>query len=50
MKWTTALLVFIVVLTEPEGSGKRKIGKLAGKELKIMKSFKPEKEPRYEFN
>ena len=43
-RYLTAILAFLVVIVQPDDSGKRKIGKLAGKELSVMKTFKSNRE------
>ena len=39
VKWATAALTILTVYEDPDCSGKRKIGKLNGKEMSIMKKL-----------
>ena len=39
VKWITVFLTVLTVYEQPEGSGKRKIGKLNGKEMSTMKKL-----------
>lgn len=45
-RYITAILTLLVVLMHPQENGIRKIAKLAGKEITVMKHLKATKEVR----